>query len=326
MKIALLNDYQRAARGAADWSRLPADCELLVYHDHLEDEDALVRRLADCEIVMALRERTPFPAHLLERLPRLKLLASTGPRNAAIDMEAATRLGIAVCSTTGGSYSTMELTWGLILGLARHIPQEHHALRQGMWQSTVGIELNGRALGIIGLGQIGGRLARVAHAFRMRVLAWSANLTPERAQECDAERVGLEQLLRDSDIVTIHTRLSPRTRGMLGAAQLALLKPTALLVNTSRGPIVDEAALLNVLRERRIAGAALDVFDREPLPADHPLLKLDNVVLTPHLGYVTQEVYRGFYGETLENILAYLRGAPQRVLNPEALGKRRPAG
>jgi phosphoglycerate dehydrogenase-like enzyme len=217
----------------------------------------------------------------------------------------------------------MELTWGLILGLARRIPQEHHALRQGTWQSTVGIELNGRTLGIIGLGQIGGRLAHVALAFRMRLLAWSENLTPERAQECGAEKAGLEQLLRDADIVTIHTRLSPRTRGLLGAAQLALLKPTALLVNTSRGPIVDEAALLDALRGRRIAGAALDVFEREPLPKDHPLLKLDNVVLTPHLGYVTQEVYQKFYGETLENILAYLSGKPQRVLNPEALGKRR---
>jgi len=324
MKVALLDDYQRAARGAADWSRLPVGCELAVFHDHIDDEDALVRRLADCDIVMALRERTAFPAPLLERLPRLKLLASTGPRNAAIDMEAATRLGIVVCSTAGGAYSTMELTWGLILGLARHIPHEHHALRQGAWQSTVGIELNGRTLGIIGLGQIGGRLAHVAHAFRMRVLAWSENLTAERAQECGAERVSLERLLSDSDIVTIHTRLSPRTRGLLGAAQLALLKPTALLVNTSRGPIVEEAALANALRERRIAGAALDVFDREPLPADHPLLKLDNVVLTPHLGYVTQEVYRVFYGETLENILAFLSGTPRRVLNAEVLGNHRP--
>ncbi len=325
MKIALLDDYQRVARAAADWSKLPAGHALEVFHEHLGDADAVVRKLADFDVAMAMRERTPFPAGVLERLPRLKLLASTGPRNAAIDLEAATRLGIVVCHTKGAPYSTMELTWGLILALARHIPQEHHALRQGTWQTTVGRELNGRTLGTIGLGHIGAQVARIATAFRMRVLAWSQNLTPDKAREAGAEMVSLEKLLRESDIVTIHTRLSPRTRGLLGAQQLAWMKPTALLINTSRGPIVDEAALVDALRTRRIAGAGLDTYDQEPVPAGHPLFKLDNVVVTPHLGYVTEEVYRIFYGETLENMLAYLRGQPQRVLNPEVLERRRAA-
>lgn len=324
MRIALLDDYQDVALQCADWSRLPQGCTVEALHDHVADEDVLARRLADCEIVMALRERTPFPARLLERLPKLKLLASVGPRNAAIDLAAATRLGIIVCFTTGAPDSTSELTWALILGLARRVPQEHQALRGGRWQTTVGIEMSGRTLGVIGLGHIGGRVAQVGKVFGMRAIAWSQNLTAERAREIGAEKVSLEQLLRESDIVTIHTRLSDRTRGMLGAQQLALMKPTALLVNTSRGPIVDRSALVDALRNKRLAGAGLDVYDREPVPPDDPLLTLDNVVVTPHLGYVTEEVYRVFYGQTLENILAYLqKGAPDRVLNPEVLNRRR---
>jgi phosphoglycerate dehydrogenase-like enzyme len=323
MKIALLDDYQKVARSSADWSRLPKDCELVTFHEHLGSEDQVAKALADVDVVMALRERTQFPGSLLERLPRLKLIASAGPRNAAIDMDAAARLGIVVCGTAGGPHSTMELTWGLILAFARRIPSEHAALHRGTWQTTVGTEMGGKTLGIVGLGTIGGHVARVALAFRMKIVAWSQNLTAERAKECGAEKVELDRLLRESDIVTIHTRLSPRTRGLLGAPQLALMKPAAFLVNTSRGPIVDEAALLDALQKRRIAGAALDVYDREPLPGDHPLLKLDNVVATPHLGYVTQEVYHGFYGETLTNILAWLRGEKGRVLNPEIWDRRR---
>lgn len=324
MRIALLDDYQNVALTSADWSRLPGHCRVEAFHDHVADEDALARRLADFEVVMALRERTRFPASLLERLPKLKLLASVGPRNAAIDLAAATRLGIMVTYTAGAPDSTGELTWGLILGLARKIPQEHAALRAGCWQTTLGIEMAGRTLGVIGLGHIGGRVAQVGKAFRMRVIAWSQNLTTERAQEVGAEKVALADLLRQADVVTIHTRLSERTRGLLGAKELALMKPTALLVNTSRAPIVDHAALVDALRNRRIAGAAVDVYEQEPAPADNPLLRLDNVVATPHLGYVTEEVYRVFYGQTVENILSYIeKGAPERLLNPEVLPHKR---
>jgi phosphoglycerate dehydrogenase-like enzyme len=325
MRIALMDDYQKVACGCADWSGLPAGCELEVFHDHLADRDALAKRLANFDIAMALRERTAFPAALLERLPRLKMIPTAGPRNASIDVEACTRLGIVVCHTAGGPDSTSELTWGLILSLLRHIPYEHHALRGGRWQTTVGTEVGGRVLGTIGLGHIGTRVARVAQAFGMRVLAWSQNLTPEKAQAAGAQAVSLEQLLRESDVVTIHTRLSDRTRGLLGAKQLAWMRPSAVLINSSRGPIVDEAALVDALRSRRIAGAGIDVYDVEPLPANHPYLALDNVVLTPHLGYVTHEVYRGFYGQTLENIVAYLNGEPKRVLNPDVWDKRRRA-
>jgi phosphoglycerate dehydrogenase-like enzyme len=323
MRIALLDDYQSVARASADWEKLPAGCNLQVFHDRLADEDAAARQLADFDVVMALRERTPFPASLLGRLPRLKLIASAGPRNAAIDMAAASRLGIVVTSTAGGPRSTTELTWALILAVARRLPQAHDALRQGGWQTSVGTELSGKILGTIGLGVIGAQVAHAGLAFGMRVLAWSQNLTAERAAECGAELVAKDELLRRADVVTIHTRLSERTSGLLGAAELALMKPSAFLINASRGPIVDEAALIEALRRRRIAGAGLDVFDREPVEAGHPLLALDNVVVTPHLGYVTHEVYRGFYGETLENILCYLAGEPKRVLNPEIWERRR---
>ena len=323
MRIALMDDYQRVALKSADWSTLPPHCKLEVFHDSVIDMDALAKRLVDFEIVMALRERAPFPGPLLEQLPKLKMIASVGPRNAAVDVAAATRLGIIVTFTSGGPDSTSELTWGLILALARHIPQEHAALRGGRWQTTVGLEMAGRTLGVIGLGHIGGRVAAVGKAFGMRIVAWSENLTEARCQEVGAEKVSLEQLLRTSDIVTIHTRLSDRTRGLLGAKHLALMKASALLVNTSRGPIVDRAALTEALGTKRIAGAALDVFDREPA-LDDPLVKLDNVVVTPHLGYVTGDVLKTFYGQTLENILAYLqKGQPDRILNPEVLGKKR---
>jgi len=338
IKIALLDDYQRVARRFAPWEQLPAHAALEVFHDHLFEEDALVERLRDFDIVMPLRERTAFPRTVLERLPRLKLLASAGKRNRLIDMAAATELGIVVCGTSmelheGRSVSeisrttdrtTMEQTWALILAVVRHVVAEDRATRAGHWQTTVGWGLVGRTLGIMGLGLIGQQMAEVANLFRMNVIAWSQNLTPERAAECGATRVEKDELFRRSDVLTIHTNLSDRTRGIVGARELGLMKPTAYLVNTSRGPIVQEAALVEALRRGTIAGAGLDVYDVEPLPPRHPLLALDNVVLSPHMGYVTEDKYQTYYGRTLENILAYLKGEPIRVWNPEVLPRRRP--
>ena len=323
LKVALLDDYQRVALQYADWDSLSSQCSVTVFHDHLTNEGAIAERLKDFDVVMALRERTPFPRSLLEQLPNLKLIASAGMRNAAIDMDAATELGILVCGTGGSSRATMELTWGLILGLLRCIPLEHSATRAGDWQRTLGIGLDGKTIGIIGLGNIGSQMAEAARAFHMNIVAWSQNLTRERAEANGAILVSRDDLLAQSDIVTIHLRLSDRTLGLLGARELGLMKQTAYLINSSRGPIVDEGALVNALKSGAIAGAGLDVFDEEPLPADHPLLELDNVLLTPHLGYVTQETYRSFYGQTLENIRSFIEGNPRRVMNPEVLLKRR---
>lgn len=322
-KVALIDDYQRVALNYADWSTLGSECTVEVFHDHLTDEDAIVDRLREFDVVMALRERTPFPRSLLARLPNLRMIASAGMRNAAIDLEAATELGVLVCGTEGSSRATMEITWGLILGLLRHIPLEHQATRSGSWQRTLGTGLDGKTIGILGLGNIGSQMAEVARAFHMNILAWSQNLTQEYAEANGALLVSKDELLERSDIVTIHLRLSERTIGLLGAREFELMKSSAYLVNTSRGPIVDENALISALQSGAIAGAGLDVFDREPLPADHPLLALDNVLLTPHLGYVTHETYRTFYGQTLENIRGYIEGKPQRVMNPDVLGKQR---
>ena len=323
-RVALLDDYQNVALQSADWASLGSGVEVVAFANHLTDEGALAERLRDFDVVMALRERTAFPRSLLEQLPNLKLIATAGMRNAAIDVAAATELGILVCGTAGSSRATGELTWGLILALLRSIPREDAATRAGHWQQTVGIGLDGKTLGLIGLGNIGGQVAEVARAFHMRLIAWSANLTEERAAECGAEKVTLDDLLRRSDIVTIHQQLSDRTRGLLGSRELGLMRPSSYLINTSRGPIVDEPALLDVLRRRAIAGAGLDTFDVEPLPKDHPLLSMDNVVLTPHLGYVTKETYEGgFYPGTLNNIRSWLAGSPERVLNPDALPRRR---
>ena len=323
VRVALLDDYQGVALASADWGSLPAQVAVEAFRDHLADEAAVARRLEPFDVVMALRERTPFPGSLLRRLPRLKLLTTAGMRNAAIDLAAATDLGILVCGTGGSGSGTPELTWGLILALLRNIPREDRATREGRWQETVGVDLRGKTLGIIGLGNIGGYVARIGAAFQMRLLAWSQNLTEARAAECGAELVGKEDLLAGADVVTIHLQLSDRTRGLLGARELGLMKPTAYLINTSRGPIVEEAALVDALRRRAIAGAGLDVFDQEPLPPGHPFLAMDNVVLTPHLGYVTADGYRAFYGQTVENIAAFLAGAPVRVLNPDVLERRR---
>jgi phosphoglycerate dehydrogenase-like enzyme len=295
---------------------LPTGTEVVVFKDHLAAEDALAARLADFDFIMALRERTPFPRTLLERLPKLKLLITAGMRNASIDMKAAAERGVLVCGTSGLPYPTAELAWGLILGLARRIPAEDRATREGRWQTSLGLGLNGKTLGVLGLGTLGSRVARVGRALEMKVLAWSQNLTAERAAAEDAMLVAKDDLLARSDFVSIHLVLSERTRGLVGARELGLMKRSAYLVNTSRGPIVDEAALIRALGDGTIAGAGLDVFDEEPLPRDHPFRRLPNIVITPHLGYVTEETYRIFYGQAVEDIKAYLDGTPLRVLRP----------
>ena len=314
MRIAVLDDYQDVARGMADWASLGADCEVVSFQDHLKENDTIARRLHDFEIVVAMRERTPFPRALLEKLPRLRLLVTTGMRNASIDLAAARERGVVVCGTPGASGTTGELTWGLILALLRQIPREDRSLREGKWQTTVGLGLAGKTLGIIGLGTIGSQVAKVGAAFSMEVIAWSQNLDAERAGRAGAKRVERDELLARADVVTIHLVLSERTRGLMGARELARMKPTAFLVNTSRGPIVDEAALAAALREGTIAGAGIDVYDSEPIAPDHPLLAAPNAVLTPHLGYVTRESYSAYFRGALENIAAWRRGAPTRVL------------
>ena len=315
MRIAVLDDYQNVALKMAPWERLAGKCEVTVFSDHLDDEDAIVQRLAPFDAVMVMRERTPVTRRLLERLPRLKLIVTPGMRNASIDMEAAKRRGIVVSGTAGLPYPTAELTIGLMLAWARSIPAEDKALREGRFQTTLGRGLNGKTLGIVGLGTLGTRVAKVALALEMNVLAWSQNLTDERAQAAGATRVEKDELLRRSDFVTLHVVLSDRTRHLIGARELALMKPTACLVNTSRSPIVDEAALLKALNDRTIGGAALDVFTIEPLPLDHPLRLAPNTVLTPHLGYVTEETYRVFHEQALEAFEAFRAGQPTRVLN-----------
>ncbi|NKC15196.1 MAG: D-2-hydroxyacid dehydrogenase family protein [Gammaproteobacteria bacterium] len=314
-RIALLDDYQNVALAMADWSALGPDVETVAFADHLDDEDALVTRLADFDIVMAMRERTPFPASVFGRLPKLKLLVTAGMRNASIDLAAATANGVTVCGTGGQAHPTAELTWGLILSLMRHIPSEDRAVRAGQWQLNVGLGLAGRTLGVIGLGRLGARVAKVGLAFDMNVIAWSQNLTGERAAAVGVRQVSKETLLAESDVATVHLVLSERSRHLIDAAALALMKPTAYLVNTSRGPIVDEAALVAALRQGTIAGAGIDVFGTEPLPLDHPLRSLPNTVLTPHVGYVTEETYETFYGGAFDAIKAFLAGTPIAVLN-----------
>src|SRR6185503_1849483 len=317
MRVAVLDDYQGVAREMAGWSSLGTDCEVTFFRDHLADLDLLVQRLKDFEIVVAMRERTPFLRAQLEKLPRLKLLVTTGMRNASIDLAAARERGVVVCGTPGTGHPTAELTWGLIIALMRHIPAEDRAIRDGRWQTTVGADLKGKTLGMLGLGNLGARVARVGLAFEMEVLAWSQNLTPSRAAELGVRlAASRDELLARADVVTIHLVLSDRTRGLVGARELGLMKPTAYLVNTSRGPIVDEGALIATLGAGKIAGAGLDVYDEEPLPADHPLRRLPNTVITPHLGYVTEETYRIFYSLAVEDIHAFLAGAPARVLTP----------
>jgi phosphoglycerate dehydrogenase-like enzyme len=315
-RVAILDDYQGVALDMADWASLPADVDVVVFRDHVADESAVAGRLADFDVVVAMRERTPFPRSLLDRLPRLRLLVTTGMRNAALDLRAAAERGVLVCGTAGLPYPTAELTWALILSLVRHVPREDRATRKGRWQETLGTGLNGKTLGVLGLGTLGSRVARVGRALEMEVLAWSQHLTAERAAAAGASLVGRDELLTRADVVTVHLVLSERTRGLIGARELALMRPSAYLVNTSRGPIVDEAALVQALRAGAIAGAGLDVYDEEPLPLDHPLRRLPNTVITPHLGYVTEETYRIFYPQALEDVRAHLAGTPIRVLRP----------
>jgi phosphoglycerate dehydrogenase-like enzyme len=315
MQVAILDDYQGAALRLADWQSLHPRARIQAFADHLDDPRDLAKRLHPFEAIVMMRERTPFPRALFAALPNLRLLVTAGMRNAAIDLAAATERKVQVTGTDMLPYPTAELTWGLILALARHIPAEDRALRAGRWQTTLGIGLKGKTLALLGLGRLGGQVARVGKAFGMEVIAWSENLTAERAQEVGATRVTKEELFARADVLSIHVVLSPRSQGLVGKAELARMKPTAFLVNTSRGPVVDEAALLAALAERRIAGAGLDVFEPEPLPLDHPVRKLDNVVLTPHLGYVTEENYRLLYGQAVEDIAAFLDGKVLRPLN-----------
>jgi len=313
IRIALLDDYQGVPLSMADWSRL-SGCEVVSFDRNLGSEDARVAALADFDVVMALRERMALPRSVLERLPRLKLIVTAGMRNASIDIAAAKARGVVVCGTGGLPYPTAELTFGLMVGLARDIPAQEQALREGRWQTSAGVGLNGKTLGVLGLGTLGSRVARIARAFEMTVIAWRRNLTDERAAEAGARRVELADLLRPADFVTIHLVLSDRTRGLIGARELELMKPTAYLINTSRSPIIDEAALIAALEARHIAGAALDVYNVEPLPVDAPIVKAPRTLLTPHLGYSTVETYRVFYGQALEDIEAWLAGTPVRVL------------
>jgi phosphoglycerate dehydrogenase-like enzyme len=314
VKIAVLDDYQNCALSMADWAVLPPEAEVTVFTDNIADLDALVERLLPFQVVCAMRERTRFDRELIERLPNLKLIATTGSWNAAIDMKACEELGIVVSGTGAAANSTPELTWGVILALLRHIPAEVNSVRSGGWQVAVGGDLRGRTLALMGLGNIGSEMAKIGIAFGMKIIAWSENLTAEKAAAHGALLVDKDSLFREADLLCIHTVLSTRTRGIVGAHELALMKPTAYLINTSRGPIVDEVALIDVLIRKAIAGAALDAYVPEPLPADHPFRTLPNVLATPHIGYVTEDTYRIFFGETVENIAAFMAGSPSRVI------------
>ncbi|WP_030415574.1 D-2-hydroxyacid dehydrogenase family protein [Streptomyces sp. NRRL S-1448] len=316
LRCAVLDDYQDVALSVADWSPLAGTVEVRTLREPFRSEDEVVAAVGDCEIVVAMRERTPFPASLLARLPRLRLLVTSGMRNAAIDLAAAARLGITVCGTASNTEPPVELTWALILGLARNVVTESSAMRaDGPWQSTLGADLHGRTLGLLGLGKIGSRVARIGLAFGMDVLAWSRNLTAERAAEVGVRAAaGKEELLEAADFVSVHLVLGDRTRGLLGADELRRMRPTSYLVNTSRAAIVDQEALLRALRENWIAGAGLDVFDQEPLPAGHPLRSLPNVLALPHLGYVTRRNYEGYFQQAVEDITAFLADTPVRQL------------
>jgi phosphoglycerate dehydrogenase-like enzyme len=304
--VAVLDDYQNAALSMADWSPLEGRANITVFNDHIADVDAVISRLLPFDIVCVMRERTPMTRAIIERLPKLRLIASTAFRNASIDVKAAEERGVQVVHTGYSSAPTIELTWALILAGARHIVDENASLRSGGWQRHIGEDLGGRTLGILGLGNIGTPVAQIGKAFGMRVIAWSQNLTADRAAAAGAELVAKDELFRQADILTIHMVLSERSRGIVGAAQLALMKPTARLVNTSRGPIVVEADLLEALQKETIAGAAVDVFDQEPLPTDHPFRSLPNLLATPHIGYVSRSLYERFYQDTVDNITKWL--------------------
>jgi len=327
MRVAILDDYQQVALASADWSAVRELADIYVFAQHIGRAEALVSALQPFDVVVAMRERTAFDAERLNQLPRLRLLVTTGMANASIDLAAAGERGITVCGTGGSGTSTAELTWGLILALVRHIPEEDRRMKMagraggaalpvnGAWQQTVGTGLEGKRLGVVGLGHQGRKVADIGRAFDMKVVAWSQNLDPDQAKKVHVRAVSKEELFSSSDVVTVHYKLSPRSEGLVGAAELDLMKPSAFLVNTSRGPLVDSAALLAALRSGSIAGAGLDVYDIEPLPLSDPLRSAPNVVLTPHLGYVTEETYRVFYGDAAEDIVAFAKGTPVRVLS-----------
>jgi phosphoglycerate dehydrogenase-like enzyme len=326
MRVAILDDYQQVALASADWSAVRSLADIDVFTEYIARTEALVRTLEPYDVIVAMRERTFFDASRLGQLPRLRLLVTTGMMNASIDLEAAAANGVTVCGTGGSATSTAELTWGLILAVARHIPEEDRGMKlagqaggaaigvRGGWQRTVGTGLDGKRLGIVGLGRQGLGVAKIGRAFGMKLAAWSQNLDPEVAKKAHAKAVSKDELFSSSDVVTVHYKLSPRSAGLVGAAELALMKPSAYLVNTSRGPLVDHAALVACLRSGSIAGAALDVYDVEPLPLSDPLRTAPNVVLTPHLGYVTDDAYQVFYGEAAQDIVAFAQGDPVRVL------------
>ncbi len=314
-RCAILDDYQNIALKIADWSPLAADVDITVFNEPFANREAAVKALKGCAIVCMMRERTPFLKATLEALPDLKLLLTSGMRNASIDLETAHSRGVVVCGTEAAGAPTAELAFALMLELARKVGYENARLKAGApWQATIGIELAGKTLGLLGLGKLGAKAAEIGKAFGMKPIAWSQNLTADKARVGGAALVAKEDLFRHSDFLSIHVQLSDRTRGLVTARELALMKPSAFLINTSRGPIVEEAALLSALGQRRIAGAGLDVFDLEPLPGNHPLRRLENVVLTPHLGYVTQENYRIYYAQMVEDIQAWIAGKPVREL------------
>ena len=317
-RIAILDDYLKVARILADWDRLPPSCSVTVFTEPVSDRATLIEQLRPFDVICIMRERTPFPAEVLEALPSLKLLVTSGPRNASIDLTAAARCGITVCGTSSSGRSTVELTWSLILTMLHRVHVEHQSMRAGGWQTELGENLEGKTLGLIGLGRLGSQVARLAAAFDMRVLAFSQNLTEERATECGATRVDKETLLAESDVVSLHLVLSDRSRHTIDAGALRRMKSTAYLVNTSRGGLVDTQALLAALEGERIAGAAIDVYDEEPLSADHPLRRAPRVLLTPHLGYVSRENLEIFYRESLEDVEAWFAGKPIRVLTAGA--------
>lgn len=315
LRIAVLDDYQKVAHAFADWPRLGPDASVVMFHDHVADEAALTARLAEFDVLVLMRERTPLDAALIAALPRLKLVVTVGMWNAAVDVGAARARGIPVCGTAGGDpEATPALAWGLVLAMTRGIAAQSASVRAGGWQVGLGTDIAGRTLGILGLGKIGRRMAQFGQVFGMRTIAWSANLTVESAAEVGVERVERDDLFLRSDVLTIHLKLGDRTRGLVGVREFGLMKPECMLVNTSLGPIVDEAALVAALRDGLIAGAALDVFDTEPLPPDHPFRTLPNVLATPHIGYVSRDTYAAAFPQIVEAIEAWRAGTPIRVL------------
>ena len=314
MRLAILDDYEDVALKLTDWDSLGPEIKIDVYHDNIKEEGALVERLRPYDILIIMRERTPFPRRLIDQLSNLKLLVTTGARNLGIDLAACKEKGIVVCGTGSSSTAAAELAWALILSTLRRIPQLDRSTRAGRWGNGIGAGLAGKVLGVIGLGKLGAQVTRVGLAFGMKVIAWSQNLTPKRAAEVGAVRVEKDELFVTADIVTIHVVLSDRTRKLIGAPELGLMKPTAYIVNTSRGPIIDEKALIEVLREDRIAGAGLDVFETEPLPGDHPFLSLNNTVITPHVGYVIREGFQTYFEHAKEDVAAWLADRPIRTM------------